>query len=328
MKQERKNGKKKAILLVGILLLLCIGVGTTALLGNTFGKPDSAPENILGNDTPLAAPSKEAAESIPAVEIPGAENPAQSPEAAPAQNVPAGAGQMAVVPSAEAPVIPAPTASEEVVPSAPAASEEVVPSVPAASEEVVPSAPAASEEAAPSAPVESQQPEPSAPAEEEPTETPAPNKSSVGANWLYQQLFKEGSTIHSYFTSRPSDSKVSLDSEGKNFAPTVNEEMEREGITGSWRIYANSVKKGEYNVFFTETQISEMNPNDKIEEVAKISNYETPGEVVEQTGSATVTERTVEGKTFNTINGGSFEPDAEEPVVETTEPALEEAPEA
>ena len=298
MENNKKNNKKRnTVLVISLLLLLCIGIGTAALLGGRASGPN-APENIENNDTPLAAPS-EAQEVVPSAEVPVAAAPEQSAQVAPSANAPANQGQLVAAPAPSAEEAPAlPEASKEVEPSAPVESEEALPSPPAASEEALPSPPAASEEPAPSEPVE--------------PEKPAPNKGSLGANWLYEQLFKEGSTIQKYFATRPSDAKVSLDSEGKNFAPTVNEEMAAEGLVGSWRIYANSVEKGEYNVFFTEANIAEMKKGDKIEEVTKISNYETPGEVVEQSGSATVVDRTVEGSTFNTINGGSFQADTEQ----------------
>lgn len=287
MENEKKNNKKRnTVLVISLLLLLCIGIGTATLLGGHANEP-ATPENIENNDTPLAAPS-EKQEVIPSAEVPGAAAPEQSSEVAP------------VAPSA---VQKAPTNAGQLV-AAPVSSAEEAPALPEVSEEAKPGAPAESEEPAPSEPVES--------------EEPAVNKGSLGANWLYEQLFKEGSTIQKYFATRPSGNKVSLDSEGKNFAPTVNEEMAAEGIEGSWRIYANSVKKGEYNVFFTEANIAEKNKGDEIKEVTKISNYETPGEVVEQSGGATVTDRTVEGSTFNTIDGGSFEADPE-PVETVTE---------
>lgn len=130
-------------------------------------------------------------------------------------------------------------------------------------------------------------------------------------NWLKTQLQTKGTTVNKYFkASNRQNSGASLDSNGKNFAPTVNEELKAAGIVNdeddySWRIVRVESKQENYDIYWVNEDLNEVKENETVE----ASKLNTKEDTVEN-GEVGVSEKTVENKTFNVIDDNTFVEDA------------------
>ena len=122
--------------------------------------------------------------------------------------------------------------------------------------------------------------------------------------WLEEQIKTPGTVAYDYFVLRAKG--ASLDSNGYNFAPAVNEALREAldldaGATFSWRIWKGSNTEG-YSIFWTNSDIQNMQAKDSID---RVTRYNTAsGETVE--GTSMVDSRVVEGKTIHIISGADF----------------------
>ena len=122
--------------------------------------------------------------------------------------------------------------------------------------------------------------------------------------WLEEQIKTPGTVAYDYFVLRAKG--TSLDSNGYNFAPAVNEALREAldldaGATFSWRIWKGSNTEG-YSIFWTNSDIQNMQAKDSID---RVTRYNTASdETVE--GTSMVDSRVVEGKTIHIISGADF----------------------
>lgn len=361
--EEKKNGKKKYLLL---LLLLLIGLPLCFL--PLFSQPASLPvDNISSSESSIADVE------IQEPEVPLGNLPAAQPDDSaavgntgnnadiPAPNVPTAPAPDAV------PTTTAPTPAAPAGPTAPVTTPGDLTQVNTPTVNPTVSTPADTDNnttdantnntvitptptPAPSEPDNGQQ----QPGSEDndntvnpdPQEPDSQTKALSSLDWLYNQLNTKGSYLHSIFNQKDEDSTADsrdgfynknggqVDSTGPNDAPTINQQMAEAGCTvGTWRIYKEKANQDNYNIFWTETEIKNMQNGDTIEDVYRMSNYQDEtnqalpqGETQVTVGSSEVAEKTgvttTEGGTvdINTISGGAYQV---EDVVET-EPAVEE----
>lgn len=119
-----------------------------------------------------------------------------------------------------------------------------------------------------------------------------------GIAWLEQQLSTPGTVAYEYFSGK--GARTSLDSTGPNFAPSVNSSMKAAiGIDAyadaSWRIY--KCDDGSYNIIWSYTCLAYLKAGDTI----PVAAFYNTAARQEQTGSAVVMAKTVDGGTIHII---------------------------
>ena len=176
-------------------------------------------------------------------------------------------------------------------------------------EEVQPEQPSDSEQEA-VVPSEPEQPELS---DKEETQQPEePSKPALtakdGIEWLEKQLNTKGSDLYNYFHGGKGDTfNGSLDSNGYNFAPNVNEALLKEfGLDNmdsiTYRIWKDK-SNGQYNIFWADCGIKNNGNGDSIE--STVTKYNTKDKVYIE-GTATVTVKNDGKDNLCTIDGSSF----------------------
>ena len=155
--------------------------------------------------------------------------------------------------------------------------------------------------------------QPIIPDNEEETQIPEePSKPALtakdGIEWLEKQLNAEGSDLYNYFHGGKGDTfNGSLDSNGYNFAPNVNEALLKEfGLDNmdsiTYRIWKDKAS-GQYNIFWADCGIKNNNNGEAIE--STVTKYNTKDKVYIE-GTATVKAKNDGNSNLNIIDGSSF----------------------
>ncbi|MCR2033184.1 hypothetical protein [Anaerofustis stercorihominis] len=155
--------------------------------------------------------------------------------------------------------------------------------------------------------------QPIIPDNEEETQIPEePSKPALtakdGIEWLEKQLSAEGSDLYNYFHGGKGDTfNGSLDSNGYNFAPNVNEALLKEfGLDNmdsiTYRIWKDKAS-GQYNIFWADCGIKNNNNGEAIE--STVTKYNTKDKVYIE-GTATVKAKNDGNSNLNIIDGSSF----------------------